>query len=70
MIERVGQVEGPFRPGTTYIDGSRRPAYILTSQDKRRYWVVRVLHGTVLQDHRFYSLETAKAYWESLPAMT
>lgn len=62
---RVGEVEGPFSrvpSGKFKRNGDPLMRTILP------YWVVRVLVGTVLQDRRFPSRESADVFWRSLPA--
>ncbi len=66
---RVGQVEGPFGPAMTWIDGTPKAGTDRPSRAEQRakHWTVRYMDGSVMHDKRFADRNTAVAFWESLP---
>lgn len=67
-VYRIGNVDGPFLPERTYVDGSPRPRELWAGKPK--YWVVRVAFGpaaSIFQDRHFLSYEDATEFWDSLP---
>ena len=63
VVEVIG-IDGPFekRPSGKFKRDGETPVMAKCTP----YWVVRVLHGTVLQDHRYFSAKSAGDFAESI----
>ncbi len=60
----VISIDGPFtkRPSGKFKSDGETPIMVKCTP----YWVVRVLHGSVLHDHQQFSAETANQFAESI----